>query len=79
MVIIGALIFFTCAVGIPWVLHARKTAHRLECLFNLMIIDSATEGCGCAENWRLGDHVNVARIVNYIKGYTLPRCPSGGT
>jgi hypothetical protein len=52
---------------------------RDACINNLRIIDAGKEQWAMANRKSDGDPVNVRGVCEYIKGNTIPICPSGGT
>jgi hypothetical protein len=52
---------------------------RNACINNLRIIDAGKEQWAMVARKSDGDPVNVRAVCEYIKGNTIPICPSGGT
>jgi hypothetical protein len=57
----------------------EEPARRTACINNLRMITSAKQQWSMVYRKRSGDIVDVKGLCDYIKGGTLPVCPSGGT
>jgi len=66
------------AVGTPVLFWFRLQLQRNVCLNNLRILDAGAESWGLVRGKSYGDEVDVREVCDYIKGGTLPVCPSGG-
>jgi hypothetical protein len=53
--------------------------NRNACINNLRIIDAGKEQWAMANRKSDGDAVSVKGVCEYIRGNTIPICPSGGT
>ena len=50
---------------------------KAACLHNLRMIDAAMRSCALEIDANRGDTLPLAKLVPYIKGRALPKCPSG--
>ena len=76
--IIGAVALLLAVVGVGLSVWLTARAHRNVCLNNLRQIDAASDSWGAVVNGKRGDPVDANAISQYMKGGTLPVCPSGG-
>ncbi len=72
------IIILLAVIAVPSFVKARKQSQRNACLNNLRQIDSGSEAWAAANAKGRGDHIDVDEVCRYIKGPTLPGCPSGG-
>jgi hypothetical protein len=56
----------------------RAASQRNACINNLRQIDAAKNQFALEKGKKNGDDVSDADITPYLKGGTLPTCPSGG-
>ena len=75
VVIIGLL----AAIAIPNFVKARTTAQKNACINNLRQIDGAKEQWALEAKKADGAACADTDIKDYIKGSTMPTCPSGST
>ena len=67
------------AIILPSVIKAIRAEQRKECIGNLQMLNSVQTGGGPLANcWAEGDKMDPAKCILYIKGSTLPACPSDG-
>jgi hypothetical protein len=58
--------------------NEQKKSMSNVCLNNLRLIASAIESWVLESGKNIGDTVDIAAVSDYMKGATLPVCPSGG-
>ena len=79
-VFVPALFIITLLVVVaaPSFRKARRNSQRNACLNNLRQLASGTESWVLASGKSLEDAVDVPKVCEYIKGATLPICPTEG-
>ena len=77
---VRALIFVVVVLAGAGLLsfRVRTRAQQNACLNNLRQLDGGSQSWGAVFRKSRGDEVDVPAVCEYIKGNTLPICPSGG-
>jgi MFS family permease len=74
------LIFLLLVVlALPSFFKACATSQRNACHNNLIMIRSGIDATAMVYRWKDGDPVQPELVAQYLKGSTLPVCPSGGS
>ena len=74
------IILLLLAIGVPPFLKARKQKQRNICANNLRHLTSPMVCCvPLSRNLKDGDKMEIKQVCMYLKGSTMPVCPSGGT
>ena len=79
IMIVVAIIGVLAAIAIPSFIKARNTAQQNACINLLRLIESGKEQAALTFHWVDGDIATTSVVNTYIKGDTIPACPSGGT
>ncbi len=79
IMIVVAIIGLLAAIAIPNFVRARTTAQKNACINNLRQIDGAKEQWALENKKVTGDTVGNGDVTPYLKGNTMPSCPSSGT
>jgi prepilin-type N-terminal cleavage/methylation domain-containing protein len=79
IMIVVAIIALLAAIAIPSFVRARQTSEKHSCLNNLRDIDGAKQQWALENNKVNGDVPVDSDLAPYMKGNTMPDCPSGGT
>jgi len=72
------IIVLLVAIAVPSFAKARKQSQRNACVNNLRILDAAISQGAMADGYSDGQNYPVEKFTQYMKGRTLPKCPSGG-
>ncbi len=78
MIVVG-ITGMLAAIGVVSYLRSREFSAKNACIENLRQIDAAKHLWGFEHNKALSDTPQEAEISIYIKGDSLPECPTGGT
>lgn len=79
IMIVVAIIGLLAAIAIPNFVRARTTAQKNACINNLRQVDGAKEQWALENKKVTGDTVGNSDITPYLKGSTMPNCPSSGS
>lgn len=79
IMIVVAIIGLLAAIAVPNFAQARTNARRGSCINNLRLIDAAKEQYALENNKDSATTPVAADITPYLKGTTMPICPSAGT
>jgi hypothetical protein len=66
-------------VAVPSFMKARETSRQNACINNLRQLDAAKEQWALANRKQAGDEVDIAGVLEYVRGARMPTCPQGGT
>jgi hypothetical protein len=75
--VVGILVVII-AIALSSFVRARNQSEQNACIGNLRIIDAGKEQWALEKHRSVG-HVVTTEVDDYIKGDTMPWCPSGGT
>ncbi|MBI5772626.1 MAG: prepilin-type N-terminal cleavage/methylation domain-containing protein [Verrucomicrobia bacterium] len=78
IMIVVAIIGLLAAIAIPNFVKARTTAQKNACVANLKQIDGAVQQWALENKKSSGDTATTTDVLAFLKGSTLPACPSGG-
>lgn len=76
IMIVVAIIGLLAAIAIPNFVKARTSAQKNACVNNLRQIDGAIEQWALEAKKKQGDAVTANDVSPYLKGNTMPTCPS---
>jgi len=79
IMIVVAIIGMLAAIAIPSFMKSRSEARKSTCVNNLRLIDHAKEQWATTNNKNNGDNCASTDVDDYMKGNTMPACPSSGT
>ena len=74
-----APVAMVAGMAIPSFMSARKTSTKNSCINNLRQLEAAKEQWALATKKNSGDALEVAEVLEYIKGSRMPICPQGGS
>jgi len=72
------IIILLVVIALPSFLNARKKSQRNACLNNLRMIYAGMYSAAMAFSIPEGGLVPIVEVTRYLKGSTLPACPSEG-
>ncbi len=75
----ATIIAVVAVISVPWYLRTRTEAHHNQCHNNLRQIDGSMCAATIALTIPEGGRIPMIEVTRYLKGGTLPTCPSGGT
>jgi prepilin-type N-terminal cleavage/methylation domain-containing protein len=76
IMIVVAIIGLLAAIAIPNFVRARQTAQKNACINNLRQIDAGKEQAALEFKLGTGTAVADGTLQSYLKGSTIPTCPS---
>jgi len=75
LIVLGVLL--VAMIGLPFCFTIRNANWKRQCLDNLFAIDAAKRSCSLEIKVGIGGSLPSRKLVSYLKGYKMPRCPSG--
>ena len=78
IMIVVAIIGLLAAIAIPNFVRARTTAQKNACIANLRQLDGAKQQWALENKKSSDDSAADGDVTPYLKGTTMPLCPSGG-
>jgi len=79
IMIVVAIIGLLAAIAIPNFVKARTTAQKNACIANLKQLDGAVQQWALENKKASTSTVGTSDVTIYLKGNSLPLCPSSGT